>query len=205
MDSKIIIYLLAKLKKDYLEWHIYREDTIKSCIYYHLKNYYGEQVDKYLYTEVRNIKKVNWLEKIDKDNWRQRFDLVISKKPLFNGEKVTDIAWYSSIESIIEIKYILWTLYNIEKSLEIDSKKLNDIKDIESICNSSKNVFFIWEHTETTNWDLRELKRFLSTKKRSQLNIFWLLFSYKKWENEKVDDWYYINNQKKEIFTKKLR
>lgn len=193
MDSKIIIYLLAKLKKDYEEWHIYREDTIKSCIYYHLKQHYWDRTNKYIYTEVRNV---------NKGNWRQKFDLVISRESLHNDENVSDIAWYDSIECIIEIKYILGTLNNIKKSLLTDIQKLDELKDIKNI---SRNIFFIWEHTETSNEDLEDLKIFLDEQKWRQLHIFWLLFSYKKWENEKVDDWYYINNQEKEIFTKKLR
>lgn len=74
LDEKLINHILESLKKDYEVWNCYREDSVKACLYFSIRNYFFKKNEKlkklenkiFVYPEVRNFlyKKILILWKI---------------------------------------------------------------------------------------------------------------------------------------------
>lgn len=174
LDEKLINHILESLKKDYEVWNCYREDSVKACLYFSIRNYFLEENKKieeienkiFVYPEVRNF----LYKKEDEKTHKQRFDLVITKWYLENySKKETNIYWYEWIFDIIEIKYINWKKSQILESLKTDFDKLAKLDESKEIW---KSLFFIFEHKSE---NLDELKKEINENfKNNKIKIFWL-------------------------------
>lgn len=178
LDEKLINHILESLKKDYEVWNCYREDSVKSCLYFSIRKYFLEENEKieeleskiFVYPEVRN-------------NDKKRFDLVISNNQFINWDD-NKIYWFNEFDKdIIEIKYIKWTENQIINSLENDFKKLLEVEENNI---KSKNIFFIYEYYKRDKDYVENVKKkileiwdnenFIEKIKNSEIkiNIFWL-------------------------------
>ncbi len=191
MKDSLIKKFLKNLKKDYLLWNCYREDSIKACLYFHIRNHFSKQNKKreiFIFPEIRNF----LYKKENETKYKERFDLVISSYFLENCveneediKNKTDIDWYDSIKEIIEIKYIKWTITQIYNALKKDFNKLAILDENKNI---EKNLFFIFEHNSK---NIENLKNNINTNLNNiEIKIFWLFVNLD--ENYKVSffkDW----------------
>lgn len=185
LDKKLINHILESLKKDYEVWNCYREDSVKACLYFSIRNYFlkeNEKIEKienkiFVYPEIRNFLDTWKNEKSHKE----RFDLVITKWFLENlNKKETKIKWYKWLTDIIEIKYINWTEKQILDSLKNDFYKLAKL-DNRKAKNISKNLFFIYEYNKQNAKYIEDLKMKINNiwknkknKENIEIKIFWL-------------------------------
>lgn len=177
MEKELINQILSDLEKDYLVWNCYREDSVKACLYFSIKNFYLEENKQkkiFIYPEVRNI----WNSAV----YKKRFDLVISNKKFTNWDYTID--WFfEANKDIIEIKYIKWNEKQITDSLDNDFSKLLEVEENKI---KSKNIFFIYEHYKRNEDYVKNVKKailkiwekeeYIEKIKNSKIkiNIFWL-------------------------------
>lgn len=79
MENTLIIKILKNLKKDYLLWNCYREDSVKTCLYFHIRKHFLKKNKKreiFIFPEIRNF----LYKKENEPKYKERFDLIISSK-----------------------------------------------------------------------------------------------------------------------------
>lgn len=121
---------LRLVYRDLEDGKVYRESSVQSSLYHHLRNLLPF---KFIYSEFTDGNLI--------------YDLVISEKAVDN-ENHTNWTKMDNVKVLIEIKFLSYTFAGCTKALEDDIRKLKKLNNKKQYKNIEKYVIFIFEMEE---------------------------------------------------------